>query len=256
MSDYNFEARFEIPLSWQNFLTPKWREIKNFIFQPPMVFPKFQRLGVHPLPHRSSSNFVYSVLAPKRDFWDINTLHYPKTVFRSTHLSILRPYLESSIRANLLDPKYESSIFFLFPVMFFSVVFSKFCLSCANWKSRFYGRKMMLFCFHMPWCGISFEKREEVEFGGKLNALMFSFDRHLHWGHSMSHEVTGVPYLQLLIERSLGMVSEFFSSIRVDWQATWPTLVTRVSFHQTYEYILQNWGNLPQNMALQCHIWK
>ena len=48
LSDFNFETRFGILSSWRIFLTPKLKKIENFIFWPPIEFPKLQRFYADP----------------------------------------------------------------------------------------------------------------------------------------------------------------------------------------------------------------
>ena len=48
LSDFNFETRFGILSSWRIFLTPKLKKIENFIFWPPIEFPKLQRFCADP----------------------------------------------------------------------------------------------------------------------------------------------------------------------------------------------------------------
>ena len=48
LSDFNFETRFGILSSWRIFLTSNLKKIENFIFCPPIEFPKLQRFCADP----------------------------------------------------------------------------------------------------------------------------------------------------------------------------------------------------------------
>ena len=78
---FQFLDHFWILLIQEKLSDPKIKENWKLYFLAPTVFSKFQLFCAILTPHRSSSNFIYSVLVPLGNFWNINNLHSPKKAF-------------------------------------------------------------------------------------------------------------------------------------------------------------------------------